>query len=101
MRERLVDFEFDWQFWPPPRSRETQEGYLFGFDADYQPYVCRFDKDADEWVAATLGSSKRENIIPELYEGREVKKIIKYWSDAPLLKHSLRDYRRHGDYFND
>lgn len=97
-----IDYEFEPLSWPPPKSREVKGTYLFGFDSNYQPYIVRWDMDLADWVAVTLGTNRREECIPEAYDGRGVDKIISYWSDTPMLKQNMRrKYIYGGDYWND
>lgn len=35
-------YEFRTFPWPPPNDRQDRRFYLFGFDADNQPYIVRW-----------------------------------------------------------
>lgn len=73
--------------WPPPDDRKDPRFYLFGFDADNQPYIVRWSNHArwQGWRAISLDDRPHDSAEPitcALVE--ENADRIRSWADAPL-----------------
>lgn len=85
----LTEYEFSPKRWPPPNDRKQDGQYLFGFDADNQPYVIKYEHKPgyQGWVAATLSEnhSNKSTAVPRHILDDVVDKLIKYWADPPVF----------------
>lgn len=92
---KLTDYQFEPRHWPPPDKYKSPDTYLFGFDADNQPYIVRWEhQDKYEgWVATTLceNKSSKATAVPRHYTGDIVGKLLYYWTEAPLLMRKVED----------
>lgn len=82
-----VEYTFETCAWPPPEDRRDRRFYLFGFDADGQPYIVKWcdRKDWQGWLAISLDDHDHNTAEPIVHaiEGANTNKLVK-WSDAPL-----------------
>jgi hypothetical protein len=83
-----TNYQFRTFPWPPPNDRQDRRFYLFGFDADNQPYIVRWcDSVAwNGWRAVSLDTKTYDSAEPVAHaiEGENVARLT-YWADAPLL----------------
>lgn len=91
---KVKEYEFEANNWPPPKDQD-KDGYLFGFDDEHQPYVLRFEKSrgAEGWCGVTLENSlnnSKVTAVSNYLDPREVSRKIKWWSEAPVLRSTLR-----------
>lgn len=86
---KTTDYQFRPKLWPPPRDRERKDCYILGFDEDNQPYILRYDRDVDSWLAVSIDEDHNETDVVTI-SGNLVSKIITAWADLPLLKRVIR-----------
>ena len=83
-----TNYQFRTFPWPPPNDRQDRRFYLFGFDADNQPYIVRWcDSVAwNGWRAVSLDTKTYDSAEPVAHaiEGENVARLT-LWADAPLL----------------
>lgn len=89
---KVKEFEFEVQFWPPPKELQGKDLYLFGFDAEYIPYIVRWEHTSKLWCGSTLEDSLTSNAsaCPTYVEGRDLERRILYFAEAPAQRSALR-----------
>lgn len=88
---KVKEYEFEALNWPPPKDLQGKDGYLFGFDNEYQPYIVRWEVVSKSWCATTLESSLTTNVSADLryYEGRDVDRLLKWYAKAPVQRSQI------------
>lgn len=90
---KVKEYEFEALNWPPPKDLQGKDGYLFGFDNEYQPYIIRWETLTKCWCATTLENSLITNSSADLryFDGKEVDAIIKWYAEAPVQRSMITD----------
>ncbi len=80
-------YKFETRDWPPPDDRRDRRYYLFGFDADNQPYIVKWG-ESDRWKgwrAVSLDDRQHDTAEPIAHILEDVNAgLIVRWADAPL-----------------
>lgn len=98
---KTEDYKFNAKQWPPPEHMQGKDKYLFGFDEDNQPYIVRWEKNKkyEGWTATTLSDNQSgdSTAIPRHFYGKDVDKLIDFWSETPLLMRYVYQARAEED----
>lgn len=96
---KLKPYKFSTKSWPPPKTMQNKETYLFGFDVDNQPYILRWEtlKGSEGWCAVTLEDDPQNRNVsasPRYFSPKDTNRRILVWAEAPLVAQYIASERR-------